>query len=378
MNRSLLPRVASALLVSLVSANAVAAPVPFFETGVDALHLPLLDGANDPHFLLVNTTDAAVTAPKPGVVMSSVTFPVFGAYGRWGVGKWINAGPSQAVASYDFEQDVDLTEFDPATAKLVVDAGADNRLIVVLNGTEVGNVQGTGAFTTAAFTGPNRITIGPGAPFVKGINAIVFRVGNEGGPAGFLLDVISSEATPQCATDAGCTGTPLTPRCDVPAGTCVACVADANCTSPGAAICDLTTHSCVAGCLTDLNCALDLPHPVCDVPAKTCVGCLDSGDCGGGTPVCDGATKTCVPGCVTAANCLDPLLPACDTTTNTCVACVDDSTCSDAIAPACDTSTNSCVACVDNASCTDATKPVCNTSVPICVVTTSPESCQSS
>jgi hypothetical protein len=78
---------------------------------------------------------------------------------------------------------------------------------------------------------------------------------------------------------------------------------------------------------------------VCDPATSTCVACLANTDCSGATPFCNTSTKTCA-ACVTNANC-SGATPACNTTTGTCAGCVTSSDCP-ASAPACNAATGTC------------------------------------
>jgi len=92
-----------------------------------------------------------------------------------------------------------------------------------------------------------------------------------------------------CST-AGCTGGKV---CDTATETCVACLADSNC-SGATPTCDTTTHTCKQ-CLSNTNCSGTTP--ICDTATFTCKQCIVSADCpGSGT--CDGG-NCCNPGAPT-------------------------------------------------------------------------------
>lgn len=89
---------------------------------------------------------------------------------------------------------------------------------------------------------------------------------------------------------AACTG--ATPACDDPTYTCVACAANADCTSPAAPTCDATSHTC-RGCQADGECG---DAGVCNLGAdgtkNQCVACNDDSQCKTGE-VC--AAHACAP-----------------------------------------------------------------------------------
>jgi Cys-rich repeat protein len=104
-------------------------------------------------------------------------------------------------------------------------------------------------------------------------------------------------------------------------GTCVACVADADCAS--GSVCKANQCVLKGACLRDSEC--QAPKPRCHIAAKQCVACLIDGDCGTGQICQANACKT-APGCSSDAGCQAPT-PKCLVATRKCVACLADGDC---------------------------------------------------
>jgi hypothetical protein len=132
-----------------------------------------------------------------------------------------------------------------------------------------------------------------------------------------------------CAADGDCRLSSL--RCDPGSATCVACLQNADCTSPGKLYC--SHHQCVA----------------CDGPDQ----------CGLGR-ICDTESQTCLTRCHDDSNGCPKDAPTCDLTRGVCVLCTDDSQCSGAT-PLCDVGTGQCVACLYDGQC-PAASPRCASS----------------
>lgn len=189
------------------------------------------------------------------------------------------------------------------------------------------------------------------------------------------------------------------PACLMSAGTCVACVASADC-PPGTPICDTKTNTCV-GCTNSLGCPAsnpictagvcgkcganiqckdrgDLSTAMCDPASGACVQCTGNSDCVGNSKYCEPTAKKCVE-CLTSATCAatTPICQGnvCMTCTShkqcadrnpatqgcapngTCVACTEKSHCQ-APTPECDVLSNKCVQCLDDSGCSGTT-PLC-------------------
>jgi hypothetical protein len=85
-----------------------------------------------------------------------------------------------------------------------------------------------------------------------------------------------------------------TPACG-PDNTCVACVSNTECDTPGAARCDTTTNTCT-GCDDSAQCADFEGLTACNTVDGACVECFgdDRGACG--EDVCDASTNACAVG----------------------------------------------------------------------------------
>jgi len=122
------------------------------------------------------------------------------------------------------------------------------------------------------------------------------------GPA----DVGSDTGPTRCVRNDECSDNELGLRvCDLPMGRCVACSPTAD-TCPAGQFCDGATYRCAPGCRNDEGCAASAADggvggadggtstPRCDVTARRCVACLTDNHCPAGL-VCAG--NQCVPGC---------------------------------------------------------------------------------
>jgi hypothetical protein len=96
-----------------------------------------------------------------------------------------------------------------------------------------------------------------------------------------------------CSTDAECSSVLATPRCDVVAGHCVACVDTSDCASAEAPVCS-PTHECLS-CGAAADCARFADRPLCDGSSGECVACVGSEQCAmPHLPVCDdGLCRAC-------------------------------------------------------------------------------------
>ena len=150
-------------------------------------------------------------------------------------------------------------------------------------------------------------------------------------------------ATGLCTSDATCGGL----RCDVASGSCVACLADADCTTGGMLRCEPMTHVCVA-CLNRPDCK---QRQDCDTVTHRCLdACFDSDDpCPTAGFVCSEALGRCIV-CTTSASCAGSATPVCDVPIGRCVQCSGNAQCP-AAKPVCDRRTGRCEACVTSATC---------------------------
>jgi hypothetical protein len=121
-------------------------------------------------------------------------------------------------------------------------------------------------------------------------------------PSGQACGLSTNTCNGACMTDADCAGGPGAAYACGPGGKCtkVECVTSADCTgSP----CDTTHHTCV-GCLTDADCSLSAPLGLglCS-PGQMCVACLSNANCPSpGQALCDTSSGVCT-ACLSAADC---------------------------------------------------------------------------
>jgi hypothetical protein len=87
-----------------------------------------------------------------------------------------------------------------------------------------------------------------------------------------------AEAAAACSTDSDCpSGTPV---CSLPAGSCLRCSGDVDCTgAAGGPVCSGATGACVA-CASDPDCAATPALSHCDATTNACVQCLTNPQCG--------------------------------------------------------------------------------------------------
>lgn len=130
---------------------------------------------------------------------------------------------------------------------------------------------------------------------------------------------MSTTGLPCCAVTPGGACAGALPACG-PAGLCVECVSNADC-SGNTSVC--SGQTCVP-CVDDADCAGAPGGPVC-APSGACVGCTSDAGCTAPFAKCLPATQTCV-ACVFDTDC-GAAAPACEPTTHTCVGCYEDSIC---------------------------------------------------
>jgi hypothetical protein len=174
-----------------------------------------------------------------------------------------------------------------------------------------------------------------------------------GQASGKVCDPAASACVAGCRGQSGngCAGSLRCTSTDGAAGACVDCVADADCGgAAGGQICDLTAHLCKQGCRgQDGNgCAGSLHCTSQDAAVGTCVACLADADCGGATSgaICDPTSHACAVGCRAQSGNGCPTGRVCtspDAAPGACVGCVTDADCGDAASgKVCDPSTLEC------------------------------------
>lgn len=184
--------------VLLLCTVAEAAPVPgLFNTGVDNNGVALSDGAVDPHYKLVASSDPAFPGPN-----AYASWPIAAGYwlantaqSRW-IGPAMNEGypsgaPSHPGGPYTFRLSFDLTGFDTTSVQVSGGWCADNSGSMQLNGHAAGAATpGYGSLT------PFTITTG----FKSGINTLDFISTNISGgganPTAVRVQGLAGTATP--------------------------------------------------------------------------------------------------------------------------------------------------------------------------------------
>ena len=172
--------VVAALLASASVANA--APITtLYNTGVDAMGMPLSNGSIDAHYTLVS--GPIIGAPRAAT--SSNGFPIGPWIGDDSLSAWVgpvgNSSLNGSVGTYDYKTTFSLTGFSAASAMIMGQWASDNEGVdILINGVS------TGQMTTSQFTAFTAFTITSG--FVAGLNTIDFIVHNDGAPTGLRVE----------------------------------------------------------------------------------------------------------------------------------------------------------------------------------------------
>lgn len=150
-----------------------------FNTGVDAGGTPLVGGAADPHYTILETGLAARVFDPPHPAYSAVS-----PSSRW---IWENNGGSPGNVTRTFQTSFDLTGLDPTTALVSGRWAVDNVGVdIFLNGVPMG-------FTSpGAFTSFTNFLLNSG--FVAGVNTLAFRVTDLGAPGGLNVTGLEGRA----------------------------------------------------------------------------------------------------------------------------------------------------------------------------------------
>ena len=179
-----------------------------------------------------------------------------------------------------------------------------------------------------------------------------------------------------CKDDTQCLGANkacLIDVADTTNNTCVQCTAKKFCTTnPGNPACDLGRHTCIPCNAGGTDCTVPTatqckPDAGNNTSLNSCVQCLGDGDCKTpGLTTCNPATNLCVPclaglGCA-VGKCLVNPNPA----NNSCVQCLSSTDCAGmATAKTCDPTVHKCVDCDLDADCMVAGKPACSVYMPV-------------
>ncbi|MFO0755553.1 MAG: hypothetical protein U0359_03630 [Byssovorax sp.] len=170
----------------------------------------------------------------------------------------------------------------------------------------------------------------------------------------------------------GCPGGSVCSSLDATPGVCVECVADADCGSQTSGkICDPDVNMCKSGCRGSggNGCPSGSVCTSKDQKEGTCVACLADADCGDAASgkICDAPTKTCKDGCRGSSGNGCPNGSVCtsaDQSVGKCVNCLKDADCGDdKSGKVCNTATKTCIdgcrgengnGCPDGVTCTSA------------------------
>ena len=164
-----------------------------FNTGVDDLGVPILDGAIDTHYQIAINPDAE---SPDAIVHNSSIFPIVA--GPWLANntdsQWISPRFDTAAAAggdYTYRISFDLTGFDPATAFVEGMWTSDNAGVdILINGTSTGISHGGG------FGGLFPFRVEPGS-FLSGLNTLEFVINNaSAGFTGLRVEGIRAGAVP--------------------------------------------------------------------------------------------------------------------------------------------------------------------------------------
>jgi hypothetical protein len=170
--------------LTMVSA-AQAGVIPIFNTGVNAIGVPLPDGTiGDPHFTLVTTPGGSTTDLR--VRTTAGGFPIPPWVGDDAISAWI--GPNNdaqvdgPIGVYDFRTTFSLAGLLPTTASLTGQWAVDNEGVsILINGVLTVNPPPPTNFTFGTFS--------VNGGFIAGVNTLDFLVNNDGGPIGLRVEV---------------------------------------------------------------------------------------------------------------------------------------------------------------------------------------------
>jgi hypothetical protein len=157
-----------------------------------------------------------------------------------------------------------------------------------------------------------------------------------------------------CTRGADCAATPERPYCSAD-GQCVECLTSSQCLPLDGVrrTCDLGLRTCIKNpCKVDNDCALDASGGrLCDTTTGGCVACMTDAQCTSpAQPHCLTESHHCVE-CASDANCDEANGETCTPDTHVCkvTRCVSDANCDGALK--CDVASGQCVGCVSNADC---------------------------
>jgi uncharacterized repeat protein (TIGR01451 family) len=292
------------------------------KTAVDVNGAPLLAGEDVDYTITIKNTgnDDAINSVFSDPLPTGVTFKT-GTITIDGVGKTDAANDD--TAKYD----------------------AGSRSVVAWLGTgAAANVGGTIVKAAADIVIKFTVTVDPGVSGDIGNQAVINAAGALGAPAANTVTDGNGVASPgapptpisvdECASNANCTTAPkLICKTTVSPKICVACLADADCGNAiSGKICN-ASNACVDGCRgTGNGCPASSHCTSVDATAGTCVACLTDANCGTTTSgkICN-ASNVCVDGCRGATfgnECPAPSFCTSTTATaGTCVACLTDTQC---------------------------------------------------
>jgi RHS repeat-associated protein len=159
-------------------------PILLFNTGVSGNSVPLIPGAVDPHYQLIQSADTSFPGPAAYVADQSLIPPWLpnGPNSAWISPRPITTTPITAVGNYVYRTTFDLTGFLPDTARitgtwLIDDGGLD----ILINGVSTGiAAPPLPCACVATFTTWRPFTISTG--FVSGLNTLDFIVQNGTAP----------------------------------------------------------------------------------------------------------------------------------------------------------------------------------------------------
>ena len=202
----------SGSVTSAVAHLTVSEAMPnLFNTGVDNNHLPLGDGAADPHYTLIVDQDTPGT--NSAVVQGIGTFPAPWVWDT-AVSQWVGPEENTDVSQtglWVYRTVLDLTGRDPNT--LVIQGRWANAtggsVDLKINGISTGNAASTSASTYTAFAlYATNTTYGPS--LVAGPNNLDFYITNNAmGPTGLRVEFTNSNLKIPASTPASVVLAPL-------------------------------------------------------------------------------------------------------------------------------------------------------------------------
>ena len=207
-----LAAVSTAIALGAAAPANAAAFVGLFNTGVDASGNVLAPGQAEQHYVITNSSSAALSLPSTPKVAQSAAWSVNDTVGSAG-SAWISpftnangvatfSGSYPAQATFDYDLTFTLNTLNLASAVLTGKVQSDNFVTILLNGVALPNQAQAPAFPGNLPTTYFRsfsVFDSTGGLFVNGTNTLTFRVTDYGVISGLRVADLAG-AVPEPAT----------------------------------------------------------------------------------------------------------------------------------------------------------------------------------